>query len=169
MRTQYPQNNLEALKNALSKHIKQSDLLINLLKDAYTGALKVKDHKNVTKRLEKACPCHTYLHSDGFSQRVTFYLPQDSKIWKHSDPDRHGVRGCEYFDSTDETVYFATYPELLENIKKRIEGLETHRAQLRKELSRAASIHKKALALAESWNGFSDSVSYVSKEALSLK
>ena len=104
--------------------------------------------------------------SNDYSSYIKLYC--DKRIYDTSASDSNGCRIANYYESTDETIYFdheKGYAGIIENMQKRIEGITAYREQLEREKRNVDTIIEEYFALEKAKSAFDD-YSRIAREAI---
>lgn len=166
----YPNTQQEA-KKQLDKAIKNNDLIIEML-EKVNELIKTINHKTITKRAIDIIRDKTGYSSSLSTpyNSIQFKLYLNERIYSKSAPDKNGVSGSEYFDTTDETLYLdnVTPQHAQEEIQKRLEYLKEYQEQLKKERDQLPELIKQVEELAKKYNDLDNLLTYKTRKAIGL-
>lgn len=158
----------EALIYACDKKISEGIEHIKTLEQAITALETVKHRKNVDAHGITAIKNGggSASLSNDYTPRLTLYC--EKRIYDTSAPDAHGCSISNYYESTDEVVYFEHnegYAGIIEGAKRRIQAITEYSAQLEKEKQNADTIIDEYIALEKAKSAYDD-YSRITREAI---
>jgi hypothetical protein len=162
----YINTDKETIIYGIDKKLSEYEQKLTLLNKVLQGLEKVKHHKTITKKLTSAIDAYCSLNCKYSNKILKCHI--EKRMYDQSAPDKHGVQITNYYENTDEHIYFNTYEELEKNITERIQNINEATEQLEKEKTEIDLLLYRATELQKLTNELENSTSYTTRKLLDL-